>query len=568
MKSLDLLISFVSRLTLTIGIMLCSTSVALAHGGEEHSHETPPSPAIAPIVSNQDKMIAATDSLELVAVAAENSLLIYLDHFETNRPAVKANIVVETNSEEFTATEIQPGLYQLDAEWVGKPGIHELLITVDSEELSDLIDGSLSISLPASNDNRQLVTMTASMDRMPQFDSWQLGVAFVTTLLVLLILLKVRSGRSAAAVIFALVMASPADQAMAHGDEDHSADSNPKSYSTETIASDDKARRLPSGEVYLPKAGQRTLSIRTQLSVLEQVATNYQLTAHVVASPNHSGQVQAALNGRVDTSKIPLPHLGQWVEQGELVGHILPIAERFEQGNQRVQQAELSSALRLAETRYTRLVKLKGSVPQKEIDEAKNEIGSLKARLNAVVKSLRGREPLYAPIAGYITSVEVTPGQVVGSQDTLLQIVNPRRMQVEALAYERQATVLEKAYGISRANEHLDLKLLGVGVNLKGHAIPMLFEVEADDPPLAIGEAVSVYVSGKQRTAGILVPRTSLVKSSQGEDLVWTHPAPERFSPRSVRWSVVDKEHIAVTEGLKDGERVVIQGATLLSQIR
>jgi RND family efflux transporter MFP subunit len=298
------------------------------------------------------------------------------------------------------------------------------------------------------------------------------------------------------------------------------------------------------------------------------VPTTYQLTAHVVASPNHSGQVQAAQNGRVDTAKVPLPHLGQWVEQGQLVGHIRPIAARFEQGNQLAQQAELSSALRLAEKRHARLIKLKGSVPEKEIDAALNQVDSLKARLSAVVKSLRGLEPLYAPISGYITAVEVTPGQIVESQTTLFEIVDPSRMQVEALAYDRQTTLMESAYSVNRAGDQLDLELLGVGVNLKGHAIPMLFEVSVDDPPLAIGEALTVYVSGKQRIQGIVLPRSSLVKGNQGEDLVWVHSQAERFAPKAVRWSAVSKDHIAVIDGLHDGDRVVIQGATLLSQIR
>lgn len=562
---------------LALGSSFGCVSTAWAHGDDDHSNEAPASPAAdVPIMINQNKLVLSSDEVELVALADKRTLLIYLDRFKSNQPIVGASLILETNGEETTAQELHPGQYQIDAPWVETAGSYQLLITIDSDEMSDLLDGTLVIA-PATNIDDQ--TSSAALDAatgVPLFgslvlDSWQLGVGGATLLVVLVILFRVRPRATASTVSVAalmLVLASTPEPVMAHGGEDHSGDSSAENNVTPLSINTDKARRFSSGEVYLPKPNQRMLAITTQVATVENVATTYQLTAHVVASPNHSGQVQAAQNGRVDTATVPLPHLGQWVEQGQVVGHILPIAARFEQGNQQAQQAELSSSLRLAEKRYARLLKLKGSVPQKEIDEALNQVDSLKARLSAVVKSLRGLEPLYAPISGYITAVEVTPGQIVESQTKLFEIVNPSRMQVEALAYDRQTTLLESAYSVTRSGAQLELQLLGVGVNLKGHAIPMLFDVKIDNPPLAIGEALSVYVSGQQRTPGIVLPRSSLVKGNQGEDLVWTHPQAERFAAKAVRWSTVNKDQIVITDGLNEGDRVVIQGATLLSQIR
>jgi len=542
---------------------------AWAHGGEEHGHDAPASPAAAiPAAPEHNKLLLSDDTLELVVQVVDRALLIYVDRFGSNQPLTGADLTLELDGAESGAREIRPGLYRVDAPWAASAGAYELLLTIDADAISDLLIGVLEIS-DASPLTDAARSTPGDLAAFPGWrpDGWQWGVAALTLLVVLLIALKVRPRQAVTTTLVALaLLLSAPDPLWAHGGEDHSAAA--QDAASALPLSGDRARRLPSGEVYLPKPNQRTLQILTQIAAPEAVPASYQLTAHVVASPNHSGQVQAAQNGRIDTSRVPLPHIGQWVEQGQVLSHILPIAARFEQGNQQAQQAELSSALRLAEQRHGRLLKLQGSVPQKEIDEAQNQVDSLKARLAAVVKSLRGLEPLYAPIAGYITAVEATPGQIVEGQSVLFQIVDPTRMQVEALAYDRQTTLLESAYSVNRAGDRLELSLLGIGVNLKGHAIPMLFEVVADNPPLAIGEALTVYVSGQQRTEGVVLPRASLVKGGQGEDLVWTHPQAERFAPRAVRWSSVDRERIAVTDGLHEGDRVVVQGATLLSQIR
>jgi hypothetical protein len=49
---------------------------------------------------------------------------------------------------------------------------------------------------------------------------------------------------------------------------------------------------------------------------------------------------------------------------------------------------------------------------------------------------------------------------------------------------------------------------------------------------------------------------------------VWVHTEAERFVARRVRTQPLDATHVAVVDGLHDGERVVTEGASLLSQVR
>jgi hypothetical protein len=117
------------------------------------------------------------------------------------------------------------------------------------------------------------------------------------------------------------------------------------------------------------------------------------------------------------------------------------------------------------------------------------------------------------------------------------------------------------------------LRYLGAAPQLNQQAMTLLFRVEGSNSalanhPLSVGQPVSVIATTAQRSNGVAVPLAALVKNAAGENVVWLHTGAERFEARSVKWSVLDGERVAVSSGLRDGERIVIQGASLLAQIR
>ena len=67
---------------------------------------------------------------------------------------------------------------------------------------------------------------------------------------------------------------------------------------------------------------------------------------------------------------------------------------------------------------------------------------------------------------------------------------------------------------------------------------------------------------------GVLVPRSALVRSGNGETALWAATSAERFETYRVRWKPVDGSVVAIEAGLPEGARVVIGGATLLSEVR
>mgnify|MGYP001451786303 FL=1 len=116
------------------------------------------------------------------------------------------------------------------------------------------------------------------------------------------------------------------------------------------------------------------------------------------------------------------------------------------------------------------------------------------------------------------------------------------------------------------------LELLGSARSLREGVIPVTFSVRADAPgtplPLAVGQPVTVVVTQTERHKGIVLPAQSVVRNPANEPIVWIKSGAERFVPQPVRIRPLDAQTVVVTEGLAPDNRVVVQGAPLIAQIR
>jgi cobalt-zinc-cadmium efflux system membrane fusion protein len=326
--------------------------------------------------------------------------------------------------------------------------------------------------------------------------------------------------------------------------------------------------RLPDGSVNVPKLAQRRMGIRTLLAPETQAAATVELPGRVVQDPNASGRVQASHGGRIEPGPQGLPVPGQTVRRGDVLAWLRHHAEPFAQANQEAQRAELRAGRQLAEQRVKRLEGLEGTVPRKEIEAARLEAQSLAARERSIAASLEQREPLRAPVSGVIARSELAVGQVIDARDVLVDIVDPARLMVEA-----QTTDVTLGPRIASAAvagvSGVRLQLAGVPRALRDGALPLSFRAQADQAvPLAVGQTVSVIVALKDTTKGIALPAEAVVRSPANEPVVWIKTGAERYLPQPVQVRPLDAKTVLVTHGLAADNRVVVQGAALIAQIR
>lgn len=334
-------------------------------------------------------------------------------------------------------------------------------------------------------------------------------------------------------------------------------------------ASGDGPKRLPDGSVFLPKPSQRQIAVRTLVLTDAELPRSLELTGKVVMDPNAGGKVQALVAGRLEAGARGLPSLGQTVKKGDVLAYVVPSSGAFERSNQASALAELQAARSLAEKRVARLQELADTVPRKDIEAAQSELSSLNERMAAVSGGLNNRDALVAPVSGVIASSNAVAGQVVDARELVFEVVDPTRLRIEALAYD--AAVASNVAGATLAlgADTVTLTFIGAARSLREQALPMLFRAEGQSlSKLAVGQPVKVYVQTATRVKGILVPAQALLKNPANQAVVWVKTAPERFEPRTVTVEVLDGASFAVTSGLKAGDRIATQGASLINQIR
>ncbi len=333
----------------------------------------------------------------------------------------------------------------------------------------------------------------------------------------------------------------------------------------------DAPRRLQDGSAFAAKPTQRLLDVRTATAEPKTIRPAVNLIGRVIADPNRSSIVQSVYGGRVIPSEGTIPRIGQTVSKGDILVQIepyLPIADRT---TILEKVGEIEQLLSVTENKLRRLRPLadRGAVPQGQVNDLESELEGLRARRETTRNSRTGFEVLRASTDGIITAAKVVPGQVIQPQDVLFQIADPKNLWVEALAYDDIGPDGPgEATAIGHIGPPIALSFLGTSRALRQHASVVHFAITQPPPGLNIGQPLTVMVQRGTPVTGLIFPRDAVVRSNNGENIVWQHTAPERFEPRPVRIFPLDASRVVVAAGINERERIVVRGTDLINQIR
>lgn len=330
-------------------------------------------------------------------------------------------------------------------------------------------------------------------------------------------------------------------------------------------------QRLPDGVVFLPKTAQRQMGIRTLQTAQEELPRTLELPGIVAMDQHLGGRVQAMIAGRIEAAgPHGMPSAGTRVKKGEVLAWVVPAAGQIERSNQAALLAELKASRQLADKRLNRLRELADTVPRKEIEAAESEVSSLNGRIAAIGGGLSGREALVAPVAGIIAASNGVVGQVVEARELIFEIVDPDSLHIEALAYEPLSLKDVQSASVVIGERSVPLNFIGASRRLREQALPLTFENHDIGAGLILplGQPVKIQVRLRSTVKGLPIPQKALVRSPANEMMVWVKQGPERFAPKAVRSLPMDGANVMVEAGLTAGDRVVVDGASLLNQIR
>jgi RND family efflux transporter MFP subunit len=538
--------------------LFAAITPASAHEGHDTEEQPPVSAGALP------RGEADSNAFELVAVARGESLEIHLDRFATNEPVTGATIEVESPNGPVKAAEGADGTYRVAAPWLARNGRTDLIFTVTAGDATDILPLTIQTAAAAV---QGAVRRDAAPDNHISMVSvlLVLGGALVGALLSA-IALRGRRRAAALVAIFFVLMGAREVQAQAHDGHGHEQEKAQLAIST---VSGERAQRLPDGAVFVPKTVQRIFALRTLLAEDAVHKKVTELPGRIIPDPNASGYVQSAVGGRLSAPPGGFPRLGTRVKQGDILGYVTPPIQAIDVSDMRQRQGELDQQISIVERRFARYETLapSGAISRTQLEDTRLELEGLRQRRAAIETSRREPEALIAPVAGVIAEGSAVAGQIVQPSSVVFNIIDPSRLWVEALSFES----LEPSRG-ARASTYTgrnyDLVYQGTGFADRSQSVPVHFAVTGDTAGLRAGQFLTVLVTTDDAKQGLAVPRSSVVRGSNGQDFVYEHVSPERFMPRSVRAEPLDGDRVLIVSGFTPGKRIVSQGADLLDHVR
>jgi cobalt-zinc-cadmium efflux system membrane fusion protein len=513
---------------------------AFAHGGEDHSSQPPVA------VQSAQTGFAADGTAFQAVLAPEGGghVLLYLADSDTNAPVGGARIDAEAAGWSGRAEPTAGvGIYRLSWELPVDPVDMTQEVSADGRDDLLLLAG---LARPAEP--------TAIAAPPQHWRHWWGGALLGGVATMVLVVLVVRRRRLS--LVALLVAASPA---FAHSGHDHPAEASP----AVTVGA-------PIG---MAKSTQFLLGIRTERVAAREAAETVRVPGRVMPDPAGFARVQPSQPARVVADPaFPLPVPGQWVKRGQVVAVLEPTLSTLERGEKRAALYRIEGEISLAERELARQEALGTIVTAKAVETSRIRLEQLRRERAQIAVIQLGRELVTAPVDGVIADVHVVPGEVVAVDKVMVEIVDPARLRVEAVIHD---PAIAAGIGAADATTRLvpghafALDLLGVSpkIDAVDQGIHALFSVRpGHGNGLKVGMPVDVHLAIGAARLRMAVPRDALAELG-GRTVVFVMTAPETFEARPVKVERLIGP-LAEIEGVKSGERVVVQGAAQLKAAR
>jgi cobalt-zinc-cadmium efflux system membrane fusion protein len=174
---------------------------------------------------------------------------------------------------------------------------------------------------------------------------------------------------------------------------------------------------------------------------------------------------------------------------------------------------------------------------------------------------------LRSPLAGRVVASKISRGQSVEPTDTAYEIADLSSLWVELRLFEADLSAVRVGDSVeisSATNPNLMVKgevgHVGDVVDVETRSAPVRVVINNRDGRLRPGQSVHAKVHNEARAAAMpSIPRQAVTRID-GATTVFVLVDKGTVEPRRVKLGAEDASHVAVLDGLKSGERVVVEG--------
>ena len=268
-------------------------------------------------------------------------------------------------------------------------------------------------------------------------------------------------------------------------------------------------------------------------------------------------EIKSDLDGLVEKINF---NEGQKVKKGDAL-----VFFNQEKINASLQQAKANLKLaKLTHDRYKTLVN-NGAISRMDFDQATNVLEVNQAIVNAAMVELNSTI-IRAPFDGVIGKRLINEGQFISRGDSLGFINNQELMKVDFRAPEKYLSQLKTGQAIEiKVEAYPEDKFVGeiifIDSRIDESSRTVLVTAKLSNPQFKLRQGMfanlNLSINAKQKA--IIIPETALILKEDDVE-VYTIEADNTVALKSVKIGIRFAGFVEVTDGLQEGEVVIIEG--------
>lgn len=332
-------------------------------------------------------------------------------------------------------------------------------------------------------------------------------------------------------------------------------------------------------------------NLQQQLQVAEiqtmPISDTLRVAGHIDFDENALARIGASVTGRITQIHASL---GQEVHKGDLLAQLnsseltnlqlsyLKARSQMELNKRNVERAQAlfkadvigAAELQRRETEY--------DIAAAETRAARDQLRVLGVSPGAIDKlgasgTIDSVSGVNASLHGIVVERNIAPGQVVQPSDVLFVVANLARVWAVAQVPEQQISQVKMGQAVkievpALANEKLLGKLIYVGQTVNPETRTVLVRTELDNREGRLKPAMlSSMLIESSPTQRLVVPSSAVVREND-EDHVFVAQEGGSYKLVKVKLGAENNGQRVVLEGLKTGDKIVVQGAFHLNNER
>ncbi len=305
---------------------------------------------------------------------------------------------------------------------------------------------------------------------------------------------------------------------------------------------------------------------RIRVKTLHLTPVHFSHFVHSVASLEavKSAFISPEISGQVKTIHV---HEGDYVKKGQL---LVSLNSDIIESNIK----ELETNLELAKTLYQKQEELWKQQIGSEIQylEAKNKKESLESKLNSLYIQL-AKSKIKAPITGIVDLINVKEGELAMPGAQIIQMVNISTFYVNADISEKFISVIKKGSPLkvsfpSFPDWKIDTKVYRIGsvINQSNRTFRVQAKIYNKNNMLKPNMLAKITFLDFEVDKALVVPSIIIKKDFKGSYLYIVAKDDKGYiaQKKYVKTSLSNDEGTMITEGIKQGDKVIVKGYNLV----